>query len=68
MSKRALRLERVFRDRSNHPYLEDDIVKHYRFPRVQILILLDLLRANLKNPMHHSQAVPVEIQVCDAAD
>ena len=51
----------------NHLYLEDDIFKHYRFPREQILILSDLLRANLEKREHRSQAVPVDIQVSVAA-
>ena len=63
-SERAVRHERVFRDRSNHLYVEYCIIsRHFRFPREEKLILSDLLRANLEKPTHHSQAVPVEVLV-----
>ena len=51
----------------NPLHLEDDtLLKQYRFPLKEILILSDLLRANLEKPTHRSQAVPVEMQVCVA--
>ena len=68
MSELALRLERVFRYRSSHLYLDVYIFNHYGFPREQILIFSDLLRANLEKPTHSSQTAPVEIIVCVTAD
>ena len=64
--QRVLRRERVFRDRFKPLHLEDDtLLNQYRFPREEILILSDLLRADLEKPTHRrSQAVPVEMQVC----
>lgn len=64
---RAIRRERVFRDRQNPLEQPDDcIVKKYRLPRQEILRLSDELRGDLERETRRNNAVPVELQVCAA--
>ena len=64
---RALRRERVFRDRQN-PLEQpaDFLIKKYRLPRHEILRLSNELRGDLERETRRNNAVPVELQVCAA--
>lgn len=62
---RALRRERVFRDRINplDRYTDVDLVARYRFPQREILLLTDLVNDTVQHPTSRSCAIPVCIQV-----
>nr|XP_019924707.2 putative nuclease HARBI1 [Crassostrea gigas] len=65
VNDRALRRERIFRDRINplDRYTDLDLVARYRFPRREILLLTDLVNDTVQHPTSRSCAIPVYIQV-----
>ena len=63
--QRALRRERVFRDR-NQPLdiLDDvDLISRYRFPRIVILQFVDGVDANIRPFTYRSHSIPTQLQV-----
>ncbi|CAG2233078.1 ENPP5 [Mytilus edulis] len=65
VNRRALRRDRVFRDRTDDlDFLNDDqLIARYRFPRQSILDLTDTLRDAIERPSNRSKAIPPHIQV-----
>ena len=64
---RALRRERVFRDRANPlEFGDDEIVRKFRLPRREIMNLIDLLSEDLEPQSNRNNPVPVALQVCAA--
>ncbi|CAC5376994.1 HARBI1 [Mytilus coruscus] len=65
INRRALRRDRVFRDRTDDlDFLNDDqLIARYRFPRQFILDLTDTLRDAIERPSNRSNAIPPHIQV-----
>ena len=66
--RRALRRERLFRDRSNPlDYLSDEeLYQKYRFTREGMYFLCDLLQLDVRRPTNRSKAVPGPLVVCTA--
>ncbi|XP_064646160.1 putative nuclease HARBI1 [Lineus longissimus] len=67
-NRRALRRERVFRDRL-HPfdvYDDVDLIKRYRMPRPVLMQVVDLLHEDVAHPTSRSHAVPASLQVLSA--
>ena len=62
---RALRRERVFRDRSNPlaMYNDEELYKRYRFTRRGCMYLINLLQPLLEHPTQRSRAIPPALQV-----
>ncbi|XP_038063164.1 uncharacterized protein LOC119733871 [Patiria miniata] len=67
LHRRALRRERLYRDRLNplENYDETELYRYYRFPRHSILQLTDLISRDL-NQTNKNHAVPPVLQVCTA--
>ena len=67
-NRRALRRERVFRDRL-HPfdeYDDVDLLKRYRMPRPVLMQVVDLLHDDVAHPTKRSHAVSASLQVLAA--
>ena len=64
-NERAIRRERIFRDRTqNLDTLSDsELICRYRFPRQSIIFLSDLLAPVLQRPTARSKSIPIHIQV-----
>ncbi|XP_072039339.1 putative nuclease HARBI1 [Amphiura filiformis] len=65
INQRALRRERVFRDRS-HPldkWNDHDMYKKYRFTRLACINIIDLLSDELQHPTERNHALPPSLQV-----
>ena len=64
-NRRALRRERVFRDRKNPLDEFDDVqmFKKYRFTRFGCMHIIDLLEAGLQHPTRRNRALPASLQV-----
>ena len=64
-NRRALRRQRVFRDRTNPlDYFDDvDIIKRYRLSRPLILQLCDIVRDDICRLTNRSSPLPVPLQV-----
>lgn len=61
---RALRRERVFRDRIDPlDKFTDLLIARYRFPRRRVLELTDLIRNAVQHPTSRSCAIPAHTQV-----
>eukprot|EP00057_Strongylocentrotus_purpuratus_P015455 XP_011669929.1 PREDICTED: putative nuclease HARBI1 [Strongylocentrotus purpuratus] len=62
---RALRRERVFRDRTNplDAYCDTELRKRYRFSRRGCIYLIHLLRIDLEHPTGRSRALPASLQI-----
>lgn len=62
---RALRRERVFRDRTNplDAYCDTELRKRYRFSRRGCVYLIHLLRIDLEHPTGRSRALPASLQI-----
>ena len=59
-NERALRRERVFRDRE-HPldkFSDTELISRYRFPRHTIIELTDLIKDRVQHPTARSHAIP----------
>ena len=67
-NRRALRRDRVFRDRLNplDVYDDVDILRRYRFTRPVLLEVIDLLEDDISPFTRRSHAVPATLQVCCA--
>ena len=65
-NRRALRRDRVFRDRLNPLDVYDDveILRRYRFTRPVLLEVIDLLEDDISPFTRRSHAVPATLQVC----
>ena len=65
VNARALRRERVFRDRSNplEIYSDEEIIRKYRLPRELILNLIDELRERLEPKTHRNKSIPTHLQI-----
>ncbi|KAJ8302564.1 hypothetical protein KUTeg_018960 [Tegillarca granosa] len=63
--RRALRRERVFRDRTNLLDIYDDVELYYRFclPRNRLINLINELGGELEHVTRRRRAIPVELQV-----
>lgn len=63
--QRALRRERVFRDRSQPlDSLDDvDLISRYRFPRRVLLELIDAVDATCRPATNRSYSIPTQLQV-----
>ena len=63
--RRALRRERIFRDRENHLefYNEDELYTRYRFGRRNILFIFGLLKNEITHPTKRSLALPPLLQL-----
>ena len=63
--RRAMRRERVFRDRNNHmDYMTDmELVQRFRFTRHSIEDLVDQVAPMIERPTGRSSAIPVHLQV-----
>nr|XP_022311005.1 putative nuclease HARBI1 [Crassostrea virginica] len=64
-NERALRRERVFRDRGNpiDNFTDIELIARYRFPSRTILSLTDLVRDRVQHPTSRSHAIPALVQV-----
>ena len=64
-NRRALRRQRIFRDRNNPlDYLpEEDIIQRYRLTRQLILQVCDMVRDDIERPTNRSSPLPVSLQV-----
>ena len=64
--QRAMRRERVFRDRLNplERYDDHDFLYRYRLPKVVVLEIVDNIGAHLERTTRRSGAVPAVLQVC----
>ena len=61
---RALRRERRFRDRLDHLSLTDEeLISHYRFPRQDLIQLIEELDPYLQRRTKRVHAVPTHTQV-----
>lgn len=62
---RALRRERVFRDRIDplDKFTDYELIARYRFPRRTVLELTDLIRNAVQHPTSRSCAIPAHTQV-----
>jgi hypothetical protein len=62
---RALRRERVFRDRNNplETMHDVDLIARYRFPRRDILEMTNAVQDQLERPTSRSSAIPPITQV-----
>ena len=63
--RRAMRRERVFRDRRNplDIYNDEDLRKRYRFSREGILMITDIIAADIEHPTRRNCALPPYQQV-----
>ena len=65
--RRAMRRERVFRDRQDPLALPHrEMVERYRFSREGILQILGLVGATLEHPTRRSHSLPAILQLCVA--
>lgn len=66
--RRAIRRERIFRDRVHPLDLYDDIqlYQRYRFDRQTLLELIDLVRDDLQSGTYRNQALPPELKILAA--
>jgi len=66
--ERAMRRERVFRDRSNllEIYNNEDFISRFRLPKEAILSLTDELAEVLSPATSRSHSIPALLQVCTA--
>jgi hypothetical protein len=57
--RRALRRERVFRDRSQalDVYTDDELISRYRFPRQSILEITDSVKGDIERPSFKGHAI-----------
>ena len=64
-NRRALRRQRIFRDRNNPlDYLHDtDLIQRYRLPRDLINRVCDIVRDDIDRATHRSSPLPVSLQV-----
>lgn len=64
-NQRALRRERLFRDRTNPFEVFDDVEMYvkYRFTRFGCMHIIDLLEARLTHPTRRNHALPASLQV-----
>ena len=64
-NRRALRRERVFRDRKNPLDAYDDVelYKKYRFTRLGCLDIINRIEAELRHPTRRNHAIPASLQV-----
>lgn len=64
-NRRALRRERVFRDRINplDKYNDVDMYRKYRFTRLGVIHIIDLIAASLEHPTKRNHALPGYLQV-----
>lgn len=64
--RRALRRDRLFRDRLNPlDYYDDMEIRNlFRFQRCNLLRLIDQLTPLLEHPTNTNHALPVSLQVC----
>ena len=64
-NRRALRRERVFRDRKNplDSYDDTEMYSKYRFTRLGCIILIDLFAEGLEHPTKRNKALPWYLQV-----
>ena len=64
--RRALRRERLFRDRANPLEVYDDVelYERYRFRRGQLVDLVGLVDAQIKHPTNRNGALTSVQQVC----
>lgn len=63
--RRALRRERIFRDRL-HPldeYNDKEMFKKYRFTREGVIQIIELLQGELQHETMRSNALPASLQV-----
>ncbi|CAC5396666.1 HARBI1 [Mytilus coruscus] len=65
INRRAIRRERVFRDRSDDldSLNDDQLIARYRFPKRCIMELTDTVRDLIERPTVRSHAIPLHIQV-----
>jgi hypothetical protein len=65
-TERAMRRERVFRDRLDplDTLTDYELIARYRFPRKVILEVTDLLKEDIQHPTSRSHAISPHIQVC----
>lgn len=66
--ERAIRKERVFRDRNNplDIYNDQELVERLRFPRETILMLASRLENAIHPPTERNHSIPAVLQVCVA--
>jgi hypothetical protein len=64
-NRRALRRERMFRDRVSPLDIYDDVdlIKRYRMPRHLLLEVIDMIGPALEYPTERNHAIPVPVQV-----
>ena len=64
-NRRALRRERVFRDRNNplDSYDDTKMYRKYRFTRLGCIHLIDLFAEGLEHPTKRNKALPWYLQV-----
>ena len=62
-SRRALRRERVFRDRSQalDVFNDTELLSRYRFPRQEILRLTDMISECIKTPTMRGKCIPPHV-------
>ena len=64
MHERALKRERRFRDRLDSLSLNDqELISHYRFPRHQLIQLIEEMEPFLGRRTRRSRAIPTHTQV-----
>ncbi|KAG7174112.1 putative nuclease HARBI1 [Homarus americanus] len=62
--RRILRRERTYRDPLDPLAVSDEhLIKHYKFPRQEILRLCEELRPSIERPTNRSHAIPCHTQV-----
>lgn len=66
--ERAIRKERVFRDRNNpiDLYNDQELVERLRFPRETILMLVGKLEETIQPTTERNHSIPAVLQVCVA--
>ncbi|ODM87090.1 putative nuclease HARBI1 [Orchesella cincta] len=66
-NRRAIRRERVLRDREDPlAYSDDELIKRFRFPKAEILELFQLIRPNLRNRFSRNQPLIPIMELCAA--
>lgn len=65
VNRRALRRDRVFRDRSNpyDCYTDVEFKTRYRFTKASTLLLTNLIRTQIVHPTHRNHSLSPEMQV-----
>ncbi|XP_064631620.1 putative nuclease HARBI1 [Lineus longissimus] len=67
-NRRALRRQRIFRDRTQPLDIYDDVdlIDRYRMPRHVLVEVIDLIRDQVEHPTRRSHAIPATQQILEA--